>query len=142
MNKKTVSIIIGVVLIIGSFYGGMLYGKSQNSGLKGEMGDFPTGGMTGVRSGNAGGSMISGEIISKDATSITIKLQNGGSQIVLVSESTPVTKSTSGAASDLAVGTQVMVSGTTNTDKSITAKSVQIRPANETNPAGTPPEAQ
>jgi len=137
MNKKTVTIIVGVVLVAVSFYGGMVYGQSKPKTLtRGNfMGANQTGQVSGDQNGFRGGvagGFVNGEIISKDSTGITIKLQNGGSQIVLVSVSTPITKSASGTINDLSVGTQVMVTGTTNTDKSMTAKSIQIRPATTT----------
>jgi hypothetical protein len=43
--------------------------------------------------------------------------------------STPVTKQASGTQDDLSVGTQVAVTGSSNSDGSMTANTVQIRPA-------------
>ena len=72
--------------------------------------------------------MAVGEVISADDKSITIKLRDGGSQIIFFTPSTPVTKSVSSSASDVAVGEQVTVSGAKNQDGSISAQSIQIRP--------------
>jgi len=131
-NKiKTIYIITVVIIIIligGAFYGGMLYGKTQaRPGFTGANGSF----QTRINRGN-GGNFISGDIISKDATSITLKMpNNGGSKIIFYSGTTQINKSATGTANDLANGTAVSVTGTTNSDGSITAQSIQIRPAGQ-----------
>lgn len=76
--------------------------------------------------GQAGGGFTAGEIISKDERSITVSLPEGGSRIIFITESTPVQKSAAGTLADLAVGTQVVVTGSANQDGSISAQSVQI----------------
>lgn len=129
--------LLALVIVVGSFYGGTVYGKThsgQNRGLfaGGQFGAQ----MGGMRTARAGAGFSSGEIISKDATSMTIKLATGSTQIVLLSTSTPVTKSIAGNLSDLSVETPVMVSGTTNSDGSITAQSIQIRPTGVQLPQG------
>jgi hypothetical protein len=52
----------------------------------------------------------------------------GGSKIVFLDTNTKITKQAEGSASDLAVGTQVSVSGAPNADGSVNAQMVQIRP--------------
>jgi transcription elongation GreA/GreB family factor len=47
---------------------------------------------------------VGGEILSKDATSLTLKMQDGSTKIVLISPSTQVMKNTEGTADDLVVG--------------------------------------
>lgn len=123
-----------VVIVVAAFYGGMVYGKS-GSPTRGQFGngqftgrlDGTTG--MGVRGGMNGGGFTAGEIISKDELSITIKMQDGSTKIVLVGSSTQVMKSTTGSSDDLTTGTNVTVTGTANSDGSVTAQSVQIRPA-------------
>lgn len=140
MNNKIIIGVVGAIVIAGaSFYGGMTYGKSsapargQLSG--GNFEQFQNGGMgnMGPR-GGMGGGITAGEIISKDATSITIKMQDGSTKIILFSDSTQVMKTAAGSLDDLSVGTNVSVTGTTNSDGSITGQSVQIRPAGMTTP--------
>lgn len=127
MNKQITTILIAVVLAGGGgFYGGMKYGQNQRPGP----GNFAN--MTDQRQGNFQRGMIAnsgftvGEVISKDASSITLKLQDGGSKIILISESTPVMQSVSGSANDIKIGEQITVTGSANSDGSISADSIRI----------------
>ena len=129
-KEHVVGAIIGIIVISGgSFYAGMNYGQGL-TGVKGArtFSGIPGGMMGGTRGTRTGGGFTGGEVISKDDKSVTVKLQTGGSKIVFLSDATTVSKSVSGAPTDIAVGAQVMVSGTANSDGSITAQSVQIRP--------------
>jgi len=129
--KKNYLIIIAVVvlLVVGvcAFYCGMLYGKSQNA--------RPFGNMQGIKNGkiNGGGSnFISGDIISKDNNSITLQLSNNsGSKIIFFSSKTQINKSAAATSDDLAKGTSVSITGTTNSDGSVTAQSIQIKPSGQ-----------
>lgn len=89
------------------------------------------------------GGMVGGEIVSKDGQSLSIKLKDGGSRIILFSTSTAITKGTQGSLDDLAVGSQVMAVGTQNKDGSITAKTIQLRndmPIGQDTPQPNPPQ--
>ena len=131
-NKKSMKnliLLIGALVVIGggAFYGGMQYDRSKISA--GRAGRFQ--GINGAGISNrttGGGNFTSGEILSKDDKSITIKLPDGGSKIVFMSSSTQITKSAAGTLGDLTLGLQVSANGTANTDGSINAESVQIRP--------------
>jgi hypothetical protein len=137
MNKNTKIVVTLVVLVAiagGSFYGGMIYGKSSNKrsvfSFQGQ--GTPTG-MSGTNGASKQGGNI-GEIISKDDKSITIKLTDGGSKIIFFASTTEISKSATGSVSDLAVGANVVVQGTTNSDGGVTAKTIQIRPAGASQP--------
>jgi len=142
MNKKTTIILVIAAVIVGVviFIGGMKYGQSkvafpgngQNSFQQGNIGaNF--GGAKGTMKGSE--NLVSGEIISKDDKSITVKLNNSGSKIVFLSQSTQVQKTASGTIDDLVTGEQVVVTGITNSDGSITAQSVQVMSALSGKPA-------
>ncbi len=145
-NKFFVSLLVCIIAAGGlGFYGGMTYGKKQtpdagagrpgaNGAMRGQ--GFPGGGAgpAGGRAGanGAGGGFSNGEVVGKDANSVTLKLMDGGSKIVLVASSTRVGKMTDGSMADLTNGTNVMVTGTANQDGSLTASTIQIRPASST----------
>jgi hypothetical protein len=80
--------------------------------------------MAGMR---AGGGFTVGEILSKDETSLTLKLRDGGSKIVLFSPTTKIEKTVEGTPADVMLGKQVMISGSTNPDGSVSATSIQLR---------------
>lgn len=125
MNNKIIIFSIVALLIGGGvgFFGGMQYQKNQLP-----TGNFRTGGNAGARRfGNgANGSVIRGQVISKDNNSITIKLQDGSTKIVIVGSSAMIAKSTLGTADDIANGNNVTVFGTANSDGTVTAQNVQV----------------
>ncbi len=137
MKSKNIIIIIIALLAVGggAFYGGMIYGKnsvaSQRSagfagrqpGQAGQGGRFMRGGA------GASGSFVSGQIASEDSNSITVKSQDGSSKIVFFSGSTNIGKTAQGSSSDLTTGENVVVTGTNNSDGSVNAQNIQIRPA-------------
>src|SRR4029077_14482427 len=97
------------------------------------------GGVRGGARGTGGGGFVAGTLVSKDATSVTIQLGGPnasstnagatGSKIVLYNGSTQIGKFDTGTSDDLKVGDMVTVQGSTNSDGSITAQMIQIRPA-------------
>jgi len=131
-NKKT--IIIAVVLIAISFFAGSKYSQREASAASTNSRTAFAGGGAGFRGlrGGANGGGASGEVISKDSQSITVKMRDGSSKIIFVGDNTPVMKAVSGSLSDIKVGSQITSIGTTNSDGSITAQSIQIHPATTT----------
>lgn len=75
-----------------------------------------------------GGGMVAGELLKKDDGSLSIKLRDGSSKLVLTTPSTETLKMTTGTLEGLNIGENVIVSGTQNSDGSVTAQTVQIRP--------------
>ncbi len=148
-TKMIAGVVIGALVIGGgSFYAGTKYAsgtRTRGNFAQGQAftGAGGAGGAIGARAAGGAG-FTAGTIIAKDATSITIQLggpgatsTNGtatGSKIVLYNGSTQIGKMTSGTASDLTVGTMVTVSGSANSDGSVTAQMIQIRPAGTQRP--------
>ncbi len=141
MTKK-ISAIVAVAIVLvggGAFYGGMKYAQSkipQRTG-QGNFGDLQRSGaanMGGLR-GNGSGGFTTGEIIAKDSSSVTVKLNDGGSKIVFYSDTTAVDKFAKGTAGDLQIGESITVNGQANQDGSLTAQTIQIRPARPAVPA-------
>ena len=91
---------------------------------------------------------VFGIVSAKDQDSITVSLggpgatsTNGnarGSRIVLVNGATQVGKFVQGSIDDLSIGQSVTANGTANSDGSITATQIQIRPAGESPRSGAP----
>ncbi len=133
MQTNKTKIIIGtIIIIVISFFGGYKYG--QGSALTSSATTFSSrtgaGGFAGSRGNRAaGGGFVTGQILSIDAQSITVKLPTGGSEIVYVSPSTTIQKTVDGSQNDLTVGGEVTAMGSSNSDGSVSATSVQIRPA-------------
>lgn len=144
-KNKGVVVMIAVAIITAGlgFYGGVQYQKTKKitptgmrAGLPNGSG-MPTTGKTGTtRTG--GNQPVSGEITSVDGGTITVKTQDGGSKIVVLSGSTKINLATEGSTSDLKKGDTVMVIGTTGTDGTITATTVSIGVA----PQGVPGNGQ
>lgn len=148
MNKTiTVGLVAAVVCGLGGYLIGGMHTTTGASGAPSVQGGG--GGFAGRNGGTgaarfAGGGATMGTIIAKDATSITVELRAFGSttpsttgtKIVLYDPSTQIMKTSSGSANDLSVGDNVTVSGTSNSDGSVTATMIQLRPTNLTRPSG------
>jgi len=133
-NKHILILIIGALLLSGiSFYGGIKYSANKrmanfrNFTGRGEqmIGDNLALGQRGVRGGL--GNNITGEIISKDENTITVKLRDGGSRILFISGKTLIFKSASSTKDELIEGLQITGFGSANPDGSINAENIQIR---------------
>jgi hypothetical protein len=129
MNKN--NIIIGVVaLVVGlgvGYYGaGVIHPATPAQTARGNFSGMMGGA---ARGGAAGAGLISGTVATEDSGSITVNTRDGSSHVVLVTPNTTVSKSVSGSESDVTVGATVIVSGTTNSDGSVSASSIQLRPS-------------
>ena len=138
--KKTLPIIIAVAIVFaaGGFFGGMKYQQSKKVVAFNQAGQRAGGQVNFNRARGAGatGTFINGEILSKsDNNSLTIKARDNSSKIVFLSAKSAITKSASGTAEDLIVGQQVVVTGTSNADGTLTASTVSINPVR---PQGIP----
>lgn len=140
--KNILIAVLGAILIGGAgFYGGTLYQKSVTSKVaaSGRAGGNMVGrgvggaanGAGGQRAGGVGFRPVAGQIIGKDDKSITVKMQDGSSKIVMLSSTTQISKAQSVDATSLTVGETVRVLGTVNTDGSVTAQDIQLNQAGQ-----------
>jgi len=123
-------------LAVAFFYSGIKYDQtSLQASVKNARGSF-TGNFQGANGTAAGrnmtgrtqgGGLATGQIISKDSTSLTLKSRDGNTKIVLYSPDVSILKTGSGTPQDLISGTEVNVIGAANSDGSITAQSIQVR---------------
>lgn len=126
-NKNLLVAILVIGVGVGGFFASMKYQQSKQhsrasfQAIRG----MRKSGMPGVQQGRGSG-MVRGEIISQDKESVTIKLPDGSSKIILISENTTINKTTQGSKDDLETGKQIMVFGQENSDKSISATNIQL----------------
>jgi hypothetical protein len=137
-NNLVITILVAVVTLGAGFFGGMKY----QQGKQPQMGQFRRTVGTGTPGNRTmGGNAfrpVDGQIISSDDKSITVKLQDGSSKIVFVSDQTQINKASSATKSDLTTGQTVAVFGQTNADGSVTAQNIQLNPTQMMFPKGTP----
>lgn len=130
MNKYLPLFLVALVVVgTGAFYGGMKYQQKKITGRQFNQ-NFAQNGTRGqFRQGlGQNGQAIRGEILNTDDKSITVKSSDGSSKIVILSDKTSVTESTSAATTALKAGEQVIVFGSVNSDGSVTAQNIQINP--------------
>ena len=129
-NNYLVTVILVIVFAGAGFYGGMKYQQSKANPTGGQF----SGGQGLTRNGRGGSGNrtgfrpVNGEIISSDNGSITVKLQDNTSRIVILSSKTLINKAATATIADLKVGEKVAVFGVDNIDGSVTAQNIQLNP--------------
>lgn len=125
----------GTAVIVGAaaFFGGVKYqqmrppspvdSQSQNGAQRANGQN-----RSGFRMGGQGFRPVFGEVVSKDDKSVTLKLQDQSSKIVMFNDKTTVSKSSEGSSSDIKTGDKIMVMGSNNSDGSVTAQNIQLNP--------------
>lgn len=133
---KNNQIIFGLVLLAVaclSFFGGMQYQKSKRSvftagSMRGQFIQNNQNGSGNRMMGNfRSGGQIVGEVLSVDNQSITVKLPDGSSKILILSGNTQVMTSTTASISAVTLGSKIAVFGQTNPDGSVSVQNIQIR---------------
>lgn len=126
MDQKT--IVTAVIALIIGFLGGhfLLGGASKTSSLPGGSAGFSRGAND---ARTMGGGFLAGTVAKQDSGSITVNTRDGSSHVILLTPDTTVSKSVNGTLKDIATGSDVIVSGTTNSDGSVSASLIQLRPA-------------
>lgn len=133
MKKKWIILICAGCAAL-AFYLGMLYeGSLAPTGFSGR-GSFSSSTLAGLaaRGGAgsfAGGGVLTGQVLSMDAESMTVQLPNGNSEVVFYSSSTAVVVPTPSSISKVSSGADVTITGTQNSDGSFVAQSIQVRNA-------------
>jgi hypothetical protein len=129
--KNNLAKIIVVAIVVGllGFYCGMQYQKSQRGnfsiGMRNFNGTEQQQSAT-TRQRNGMGGFVNGEIMSISNNTITIKTKDGGSKVVIYSDSTKVNKTSEGSKSDLKVGETITAMGSTSSDGAVTAQSISL----------------
>jgi hypothetical protein len=145
MKKWMIAVVAVVVVAVGAgcFFGGRAAAGSGTPTVEEAMralqDQFQDGGANGSNLDNGApngfpgadgtarrGGAVSGSIIAADQSSITVKTTDGSSKIVLLSSGTVVNKVSDGVLADLVTGQEVVVTGTTNSDGTVTATRVQL----------------
>ena len=131
MKNKIIAVVVLIIVAGGAFYFGVQNGKASATATATAARSAFTRGAGGA--GRAGGGAVMGQVVSVDTSgnpnSLTVSLASGSSQIIFFTPTTPVTKTVSGSVTDLKAGTNIVVTGTANSDGSESATSIQIRPA-------------
>jgi flagellar basal body-associated protein FliL len=133
MKNKNTMIIVMVALVIvasiGGFFAGLLYQKNQVSTLVSAAGRGNFAGRFGqAGQGTAASRPVRGQVLSTSDTTLTVKMSDGSTKIVVLSSSTAFMQSTKAALTDVKTGDTVNVVGTANSDGSVVAQDVQINP--------------
>lgn len=133
MKNIIIVLIVGSIMAGAGFLGGMKYQQSKNP-RSGNVQFFRNSNSQGgnmqfqQRGQDQGLRPISGEIISADDKSITVKLQDNSSKIVLLSDKTTINKTGEATKEDLKTGVAIAAFGIQNSDGSITAQNIQLNP--------------
>lgn len=127
-NNLMMTLIVAAVVGGITFFGGMKYQESlqaKRADLSG-MRIRQTGNMPAGLNQRTGAGMIRGEIINKDDESITVKMADNSSKIIMITDNTEINKATKAETEELVNGQQVMIFGSTNADGSLTASQIQL----------------
>jgi len=138
-NKNLILTIIAIIVVgAGSFYGGMKYQQGRaGADFASRFGGRNSGNFAinrqDTRNGGPNGNAsnfrpVVGQVLSIDNNTVTVKMQDGSSKIVILSDSTTYSQNASASESDVKVGDNIAATGTSNSDGSLTAENVQLNP--------------
>lgn len=143
-NKYILPAVLLIAGLMAGFSGGYYFKTYQQNSLRNNFRNGSTGangqrfmpGVNGTTSGsqNRGmmfGGAVEGDIISMDDKSVTVKLTDGSSKIILFSDQTIYSSNILAKKTDLKQDNKIMVFGKANTDGSITADRIQLNPINQ-----------
>lgn len=147
MNKTVIISVILVIVAIGlGFFGGIEYQLHKAGSSRFGGGSFPGAGGGRFRQAFGGGGgagqnfvPIRGQVLSADANTLTVKMSDGSTKIIVLSGSTVFQKTSTASATDIKQGSTVVVVGQQDSSGSVTAQSVSINPVGMRGPT-TPQE--
>jgi hypothetical protein len=140
MNKNIMILVAAILIIVaavGSFFGGIFYQRNQlpffSIGTLGQNGSREGNfaarfGQNGQASQNTNFRPVRGQVLSIDSNSMTVKMSDGSTKIIVLSSSTVYMQSTKASLGDIKAEDTVNVVGTQNSDGSVTAQDIQINP--------------
>ena len=127
--KPIYILIIAVVIGLLGFFSGLKYSQSKIAANRQNLFRQMREGTNGQNMGRRfSGRPVSGEIVSYDENSITVKMPDGQSKIVLLNDTTQINQATAASQANLQKGVQVAVFGSENSDGSMTAQNIQLNP--------------
>jgi hypothetical protein len=137
---KLTLLLVGLVLVVGGFAGGVVFNKAtasagtETAGPAGQQGQFGQGqfgpGQQGAGNRTPPGGFgqddgfVAGTIASVSGETVTVKLADGSTKQVKTSGSTTVTLSQKGTVAQLKSGDSVVVRGEATDDGTVTAQSI------------------
>lgn len=122
MTKKIILVAI-IALIIGGGLG--YFGKALVSNHHKTTGLYHKGRMLANKKKKSKGA--TGTVVSDSNNTVTIKLNNGSTEIVYLNSNTSYSKITPASSSNITTGTKITALGTKNTNGSLNAKTVHIQ---------------
>ncbi|MCL5733754.1 MAG: hypothetical protein M1334_03845, partial [Patescibacteria group bacterium] len=109
-----IAIVVALVFGVAGYFIGSTYGNKSN--LSGGQAYQSQNGQRVIFRGGANSGVASGQIVSFDDKSITVKSSNGGSAVIFYSTSTEISKMATSSVSDLANNENITVIGSQNSD--------------------------
>jgi hypothetical protein len=133
LNTGQIIGLIAIVIVAGGI-GFMVGFRIRNSRVANRQFPVPQTAIT-QRMGNRGfygrtgnGRNLTGQITNVNGDTVTVQLTNGASQVVKITSSSKISRSSTGTTQDLQNGKTIAVSGVLNSDGSINAQSVLVSP--------------
>lgn len=126
-DKKSIiiNIFIAVVFALGGYFMGAKSQKVRIQSMTRQQG-MVAGARQNGQWQRGGIRPVAGEILSRDEKTMTVKLTDGSSKIIILSEKTVINKASDATRDELKNGEKISVFGTENPDGSVTASNIQI----------------
>ena len=135
--ERNVVISAALALIIGLGIGHYTAGNASAATTRSGFGGGTRVTFQGRGGNQANAGFVAGSIAKMDSESVTLSTRDGSSHLILFTPDTSVLKSVEGTTTDLKIGQDVVVTGSTNSDGSVSAQTIQIRPAGSPSAPGT-----